>query len=706
MLITVFKLMRSLLIFPLLFIALDLPVTNWWAGAILALGMLVVVAAKTSRQWQKWSLAFALALVAVFVRAVLPVAHIDEGHHVYAGSEHKAKYVDILPGPVLEHLDHYWQHNYPKAPGFPYVTDGFRWQFPYAGADFAWEPESIWNKTKLSRSVRTIDFDTPLGFQIGNYNDLRYGSYGIKRPPRSQLPTYFRFDIPQSLAQSASLCWKGDVFVPTGMDEFVLTPHAERQCVELKSLPQNANGLTLWATSFGPDRLLAMTLEKAAFDKVIDGVYDFVGVLAGLLIIILLAEQFCLSRGAAYVGSLLMACIVVFHAASLVIVDPSGFVLLEAGNDGLILNGFARYVLYSATAGDWFNVLRSPESVFDWQAGLRYFNAAYFVLFGSTFFGWLVVIALIPLVMFKFIVTLLGKGWARWLMLFFIAIPAFEAFGFLYFYYLKEFVRGFAEAQAYLLFFGAIVLTLKTYQGRNGEKGVDCSYPELFCAGLMFALSVILRANLAIGVGMYLLILGLVLLSRSDVKRATVLSVGFLPMSLVPIHNWYFGTPETFYFLTRSAARTFNRGASPTDYWMAFQGALSGDFMTPALGVVKTQILAEMKPAEPWYYLVLVLCILMVARKATCPRLRVIGMTALALQTLVLFYRVGGRYSYATWTLTLLVALAYIADVIVPMVLSDDRRDAIRNRFAHWGDCLSRKLSNIQSSMRSVVKRG
>lgn len=657
--------MRVTMMFVLLLAALGLPVTGWAGVGVLAVGMGVAVAGDIERRPMRWALALALAVCAIAGRGALPVTTVHQGHNVFAPGSADVAPLNALPAAVSAHLQTAWRAaGYPEAGPFDWTTDRL----------FAWEPESLWRPTPLSREVRRVDFETPLGFRIGAYNSTQYNTFGGQQPERRHLPTYFRFDVPPTLDE-ARVCWTGTVFWPDA--EGALQPI--RQAVPgCRAVGAGAAPLTFWAVSAAPEAPLALRIEKSWLDRLWDGLYDMLGIGAGLGVLVLLTAGLDRRKAALVVASVGVTAVGMFFASTQAVVDPSGFVLMEGGNDGLVHAGFARHILAAAAAGDWSAALMGGEPVFDFQAGYRYLLAVNFAVFGNTLFGPLLLVALLPFTVYRLVSLVLGRAWAVGLIPVFMAVPVLEAFGFFYPYYLKELAKGFAEPVAYLCFFVALIWALPLWRGRAGTAAGAVSSAQLMGIGLVCAVAVALRANLAPGVAVFLLAVGLTLVLRWQPGRAAALTAGFMPIGLIPLHNWVYGTPETFFWLTRSATRPFNRGAAPADYVQGLRDLFTGQLDSQALATVQTHLTAEMKPTEPWFHLVLALCAIMTVRPGTDVRLRVVGLTALAFQSLILFYYVGGRYGYLAWTLTVLVALACVADVIVPRLVSSRRRDAVR----------------------------
>ncbi len=62
----------------------------------------------------------------------------------------------------------------------------------------------------------------------------------------------------------------------------------------------------------------------------------------------------------------------------------------------------------------------------------------------------------------------------------------------------------------------------------------------------------------------------------------------------------------------------------------------------------------------------LIITIYMAINTKTKYSIRAIALAAISLQTMTLFYHVGGRYGYLTWTLTLIVFLVWVKEYFLP----------------------------------------
>ena len=79
-------------------------------------------------------------------------------------------------------------------------------------------------------------------------------------------------------------------------------------------------------------------------------------------------------------------------------------------------------------------------------------------------------------------------------------------------------------------------------------------------------------------------------------------------------------------------------------------------------------IKTEIKLYEIWYHLSIATSILYALRKRSPLIIRCLAISSLSLISLLLFYHVGGRYSYLSWTLSLIVLSYWFKANFLPYI--------------------------------------
>ena len=157
-------------------------------------------------------------------------------------------------------------------------------------------------------------------------------------------------------------------------------------------------------------------------------------------------------------------------------------------------------------------------------------------IFGDTNLGYLTLVLLLPFVVFALYRRFLPTRWALALVLFFVAVPVGALFGTSFFHYAKWAARGFADPAACIFAFGGLLLLIGWKADGPGRGfGIACG------AAFLFFLGVFMRPNIAPFAAVMLAGAGLAALYRREWPRLAGLCIGFLPVTSMALHNWYFG---------------------------------------------------------------------------------------------------------------------------------------------------------------------
>src|SRR5262249_18907174 len=131
--------------------------------------------------------------------------------------------------------------------------------------------------------------------------------------------------------------------------------------------------------------------------------------------------------------------------------------------------------------------------------------------------------------------------------------------------------------------------------------------------------------------------------------EAIGLALGFAPLLLIPLHNWYFG--HEFVPLTASAFTPDNLTAPPSIYWAAIKEMGELNFSGDAFDQVLRQ-LSRWNDITDFYRVIAVLVVVWVSlRTRSAPWLRGLALVALSMQAFLLFFLRHGRYAFLAWLL-------------------------------------------------------
>ena len=130
---------------------------------------------------------------------------------------------------------------------------------------------------------------------------------------------------------------------------------------------------------------------------------------------------------------------------------------LDAGDDGMTYEGYARDIIRSLLSGDIAGALRGDESVYYFTPGFRYFSMLAHIVFGETYLGYLSLVLALPFLVYALFRRFLPDRWATVIVLGFVATPVGVLFGSAYLYYVKWAARGFADSCGYILLLAGLV---------------------------------------------------------------------------------------------------------------------------------------------------------------------------------------------------------------------------------------------------------
>jgi hypothetical protein len=250
--------------------------------------------------------------------------------------------------------------------------------------------------------------------------------------------------------------------------------------------------------------------------------------------------------------------------------------------------------------------------------------------------------------------------------------------------YVKWAARGFGDPAAYVLFLAGFVLLLarvrkepsrpSTSLPQQSKEDVDARHkaghdePDrfacAFAAGLLFALALFVRPNIAPAAGILLLGAGVAALAQGELRRVAGLVLGFSAVLGMALHNWVYGGALVLF--TTSAAHPVLLVMPSSAYLAAFAELahldFAGEHVTRALRQIGGWLAgpSESLAMIPLNAAAIVILFRVMLSKAADPWLRLIAFATLAQHGVALFYAGSGRYYYLTWLLTLLVAAAWV----------------------------------------------
>jgi len=512
----------------------------------------------------------------------------------------------------------------------------------------------LWQSPKYSRVVDDIGFDNLATLRGGFANDSGYDWHPGNSPlNRNNMPFFVMYELPRRVA-GGQLCWRGHVLWQDADGGFGHLPRSEYGC---RAIEEADGGRQVFGVSILHDAPLAMSLDLPG-GAAIANLAALALRLAGVLAVLLLCLRWPAGDREFKVGFrrqvILLTLALVFMVVYVLTRDHDfifgGNPPIKATTDGLQYAGFVRLMLIGLANGDVMEILRGGQDVFYMMPGIAYLRAFEKVFFGDTNNLYTAVLLATPFVIWALATVTVSRRWAWWFAIAFILFPLLGPIGLWYYNYLHLGVEGgYAEPLAMTLFFGALLLIVRTLPAAPGRFFL----PGLVAA-LMLAVAVLCRPNFGPGAAIVIAVVTWRLWRQQRLPEAVVAAAGFLPIFFMAWHNYYFG--GVFVLATTSADLSLTLRAPPSVY-LAF-----------AVDLLDFQIDERHFELERQWRLMtkdgLLLPLLLglvyaVLRGKLPPEARLLAYAALAQHGVLLFWNAKSRFTYIAWALTIIVLLPY-----------------------------------------------
>jgi hypothetical protein len=650
----------------LVIVALGLPVNQPSAYAALLIAAVLIFSGSLTSRGRNWLAALTAVAIAALVAPLLSPAPIAEGENVFLPGSPGNVLEKGLPADVHQFMQAEFDAQYPlsqrckPASGACWVNNGFPDRL------YAFSADGVFGKALYSRSETAIDFSDVVWLRLGFINDLRYNWYtdapDVHRGDRDRrfwmglrrwhvaMPFFVMYQFP-AVYFGARLCWRGDVLWPGDGDRYAPVRHATTDCRELRS---DDIGRKIFGVAIKPDSL-AMTLHAPAAAQARFIASGAVRLLAAIVVLVLLWQGRL--RDAAPAAALIGLSLIV-----IAIIDAGfigGWRPMDGGDDGLFYTGVGRTILQHLINGDIVDALQGGENVYYYGGpGLRYFRALEMIVFGDTNFGYLSLVLLMPLIVLGLLRRFLSREFAWRAALVFTAVPIGGIFGTSFFNYAEWAARGFADPAAHVMLLWGIWVIIGPPEGaRRGDVAAG--------GALLLALGVFIKPIVVPIAGITLAGAGLAALAQQQWPRVAGLCIGFLPVLVMPLHNWYFG--HVFVLLSSNTQVPETYVMPPSAYVSALGELLRLDFGGAYLHHATAQVAGWLsEPSEsvasiPFNLaaVVIVLCVTIRGRDFD-PWLRLIGAAVLAEYAVDMIYTATPRYFFPMWLLSALIVAVFI----------------------------------------------
>jgi hypothetical protein len=660
----------------LVVVALGLPINTLFAYALLLVATVLIFSGEVILRGRNWlAAAAAIAFAAVLPLALAP-APIVQGLNVFLPGKPGNVFERGLPAEVHRFMTSEFDALYPPALRCAPTTVGCWIADGLPDRLYAFSADAVFQHPAASRNVYTVDFSDPVWLRLGFVNDKRYNWYtdapDVHRADRNKpfwaglnrwrvtMPWFVMLQFPAGYV-GAQLCWRGTVLWPDADGHTQPIRHAATAC---RTIGAADVGRQIFGVAIRPASL-AMKLQAPVSVQArltaMAGV-TLLAVIAALMLLVRLRPADTL-RPFALIG---LALIVI------AIIDASfigGWRPMDGGDDGLFYTGTGRHILQHLLDGNITAALIGGEKVYYYGGpGLRYYRALEMMVFGDTNFGYLSLVLLMPIIVLGLFKRFLSDGFAWGLALVFTALPAGEIFGSSFFHYAKWAARGFADPAAHILLLWGLWVVIGPRAGAPDRARLAAG------AALLLALAVFTKPLVAPIAGIVLGGAALAALAQGQWRRVFGLCVGFLPVLMMPLHNWVFG--HQFVLLSTNAGIPSLYVMPPSAYLAGLRELLHLDFGGVHLHRALAQIGAWLsEPSELAIFIpVAATGVLVVAHVTLRGRdyeswLRLIGAAVLVECAVDLVYIATPRYYFSMWLLAALV-VAVVVERHLPALAS------------------------------------
>jgi hypothetical protein len=647
--------------------AVGLPINHLFSYALLLIATVLIFTGQVTVRRSAWLAAMVAVLIAVLLPLFLAPASIAEGENVFLPGEQGNVLQRQLPSDVYQFMHAEFDAAYPPSVRCDPKTFIGCWIGTYPDRAYAFAADGVFGKPAFSRSVRAIDFSDPVWLRLNFINDNRYNWYtdapDVHRGDRDRrfwmglhrwhitMPWFVMVQLPADYVGS-DLCWRGDVLWEGGGQTYEKLRHATTAC---RTFGPDDVGRKIFGVAIRPDSL-AMMLRASAWVKVRQISSAIAKLFAAVAILMLLVRGRLRDTAPTFALIGLALIVIAIDDATFI----GGWRPFDGGDDGLVYTSFGRAILQHLIDGNVMAALAGEENVFYYGGpGLRYFRALEMVLFGDTNLGYLSLVLLMPIIVLALFRRFLSEQFAWRFALVFTALPIGEIFGTSFFHYAKWAARGFADPAAHIFLVWGLWVLVGPREGPTQKAATAAG------GALLLALAVFMKPIVAPIVGILFGGAGLVALAKYQWRRLAGMCIGFVPVLVMPLHNWYFG--HAFVLLSSNTQVAGTYVMPPSAYASALVELLRLDFGGEHLRGALRQIGEWLSgPSQMAVFIplhaaaVAIVAYVTVRGREFDPWLRLIGAALLAEYVVAMIYAATPRYFYEMWLLTALLVAVFL----------------------------------------------
>ena len=619
----------------------------------------------------------------------IPKLEIQEGHNYFTYIKKGEILEKSLPPEIFDFMKHLLRKQYPvkrecydkdycwgkKEKDYQYK------EFPGPIDSFAFSGDGIWQHPKYSRVIDNISFHNQNGLRpdflnTNRVNWIDWYSDTQRRSiiPRQNVPFFVMYEFPKE-AIGGKLLWKGYIILETEKGKFKYLENSANETEAIILTDQDV-GKRIFGVSILWDKPLSMRFippQKIKIASIFSVILKFIGVLTILYLLtnISFNEIKKWKRTALLIaGAAIISLVMIFSRGSHFLI----FRTHRTGSDGLTYISYARDMLRHLLNGDIALFLRGGQDVFYFMPGMSYFRAIEKIIFGDTNYLYITFFLIFILYVWKFIRYFLPFQVCILLFLIFIGTNWLQPFGLTFEFYFKGMLDGFPSVIAYTFLLMGLIGIISNFNGKKDFRWFG------FWSGLSFATAIFMRPNIALIIGIFLLLTGVKLLKSKRLIDLAAISVGFSTVLLIPFHNWYFG--DKIVLLTSSAFIPTNYISSPSIYLTAIKDLLTFNVSAPAVLHALEHITLWLEgrtffmhvtsnvnsKAKILMHALALLPVIFIAISKkyyiNSKSIWILSVSALSQHLTLLFWHPAYRYSAIVWFITFIIALTFFFEKV------------------------------------------
>ena len=640
---------KFFLLFSVILI-LGFPIINFFEFVLLLFAIIIIFFSKI--RFVPIYFFLLLFIILLIINIFFNKSEIQIGHNlVILNEDSKSLYKDNLP----KNIYNFFEEKYSKIKNYSICSqiEDRCWKSfsPTKEKLSGWDKKSFFYKSsyaskkiKYSTIRRDINIDNFISLKINSINNLDFNFYSINNEQdylnRYNIPYFIYFEVPDSLIEK-KLCWKGSLFFKSVItNEFIQTQNTEYNC---SYILKKLDSLEFFAVSEGQKDDLKIKFNYE---------YKLITNLIKLLLIFVIFYIFLNLEKKTFILSFFYS---ITSYPLILYISPDliyGLSIFSGGNDGITYMSYANQLFLHFYNLNFYEFFRGMESVFYYPSSLRYFWVFNKLLFSDTFFGYLIIVFLYPIILYYLIINFVSKKMTILIILIFILTRLFEGYAFSLIVMIDHVNNGDAEPLAILCFLIPLTLFFKYIN----QPVLKQNYLIFLIIGFLLFFSISLRPNyLPSAIILIIIIVLFEIVNTKKIKSSFFLIFGFSFILLIPLHNLYFGNE----YILLSSGSNHNTHAPLNLWYNFFYDTLIFDFDAANHKNVIKQFNRWIKIDQFHYAFSFILTLVAFFYKKN-KFIIILSLICLSQHLVLLIYEPEGRYSYFAWMLNILILIYYL----------------------------------------------